>query len=87
MKGKWKIEVSKRSTEDSWHFFRLLNMETDFLQKDEKDWSLDEEYLKRKKRANMITVVNDCPERGTKSLATDFNHLLPFKRTLKAICK
>ena len=65
-------------TKDFWYFFRLLNIETDFLQNDVKDWSLDIEYLKRKKRANMITVVNDCSERGIKSSATDFQSSATF---------
>ena len=34
---------------DSWNFFRLLNIVTYFLLKNEKDWLLDEEYLKPKK--------------------------------------
>ena len=42
------------------------------MQKNMQDWSLDEKYLKQKKPANMITIVNDCSERGIKSLATDF---------------
>ena len=37
------------SAEDSRYFFRLLNIEVDFLQKDVKDCSLDEEYLQGKK--------------------------------------
>ena len=52
---------------------------TDFLHKDLKDHkSLDKEYLKQKKRANMITVVNDSSERGVQSLATDFQPSVTF---------
>ena len=52
-------------------FLWLLNMETDFMQKNMQDWSLDEEYLEQKMPANMIIIVNDCSEREIKSLATD----------------
>lgn len=57
--------------EDSWYYFKLLSIETEFKKKDVEDWPHDEQYLSGKNKSKMLTVVNDCAERGVK-LAADF---------------
>ena len=76
--------------EDSWYFFTLLKIETDFLKKPVEEWSDDPQFIAGKTNAKIITVVNDCSERGIK-LATDFcssaNAQNNFKNTLQLIEK
>lgn len=57
--------------EDSWYFFKLLKIETDFLRKAVAEWPEDRQYIAGIKTSKMITVINDCSERGVK-LDTDF---------------
>ena len=57
--------------EDSWYFFTLLKIETDFLKKPVEEWSEDPQFIAGKTNAKIITVVNNCSEQGIK-LATDF---------------
>ena len=57
--------------EDSWYFFTLLKIETDFLKKPVEEWSEDPQFIAGKTNPKIITVVNDCSEQGIK-LATDF---------------
>ena len=60
-------------TEYLWYFWGVTEHRDRFFTKRcKKLFSLDEKYFKQNKRANMITVVNDCSERGMISLATDF---------------
>ena len=58
-------------TDDSWHFFMLLKIETDFLKKPVEKWSEDPQFIAGKTNAKITAVVNDCSEREIK-LATDF---------------
>ena len=69
--------------EDSWYFFQLMEIETGFLLKDVEEWSHDEQYLAAKKQASMITVVNDCAERGIK-LATDLQTSAQFQKNFES---
>ena len=76
--------------EDSWYFFMLLKIETDFLKKPVEEQSEDSQFIAGKTNAKIITVVNDCSERGIK-LATDFhssaNAQNNFENTLQLVEK
>ena len=76
--------------EDSWYFFTLLKIKADFLKKPVEEWSQDPQFIAGKANANIITVVNDCSERGIK-LATDFrssaNAQNNFENTLQLVEK
>ena len=71
--------------EDTWYFFTLLKIETDFLKKPVEEWSEDPQFITK-----IITVVNDCSERGI-NLATDFhssaNAQNNFENTLQLVEK
>ena len=56
---------------DSWSFFKIMKIKTDFLWKFLTDWESDDGYKKAKLIVNSISVVNDAAERGVK-LGYDF---------------
>ena len=57
---------------DSWTFFSLLGISTNFLKLDPKDWSDSIEYQEGKARVEELVVVNDACERAL-GLITEFN--------------
>ena len=59
-------------TPDSWTFFSLLGISTNFLKLDPKDWSDSIEYQEGKARVEELVVVNDTCERAL-GLITEFN--------------
>ena len=56
---------------DSWSFFKIMKIKTDFLCKSLTDWESDDGYKKANLIVNSISVVNDAAERGVK-LGYDF---------------
>jgi hypothetical protein len=56
---------------DSWSFFKIMKIKSDFLCKSLTDWESDDGYKKAKLIVNSISVVNDAAERGVK-LGYDF---------------
>ena len=76
--------------EHSWYFFTLLKIEIDFSKKPVEEWSKDSQFIVGKTNAKIITVANDCSERGIK-LATDFrssaNAQNNFENTLQLVEK
>ena len=55
---------------DSWTFFSLLGISTNFLKLDPKDWSDSIEYQEGKARVEELVVVNDACERAFHSTKT-----------------
>ena len=56
---------------DSWGFFRILRLDTAFLDKSVESWKEDDTYLRAKEVVTNLSVVNDSAERGVK-LCHDF---------------
>ena len=56
---------------DSWSFFKIMKIKTDFLCKSLTDWESDDGYKKANHCVNSISVVNNAAERGVK-LGYDF---------------
>ena len=59
----------------SYKFFKILNIDPGWLQKDPKDWEADEHYQSAKDFVTTVKVTNDVAERGVK-MATDYATLL-----------
>lgn len=58
-------------TYDSWFIFRLVGLNSDFLDKEVTEWIKLPSYLSSKVNIGAINVINDCAERGVK-LSSDF---------------
>lgn len=56
---------------DSWFIFRLMDLESDFLNSPVKSWLSNESYVKSRNSVLKLNVVNDFAERSVK-LSTDF---------------
>jgi hypothetical protein len=57
--------------QDSWLTFDVLNLQTDFLREQVKDWKNCDSFQVSQQVVNNLRVVNDTAERGVK-LASDF---------------
>ena len=51
---------------DSWGFFRILRLDTAFLDKSVESWKDDDTYVRAKEVVDNLAVVNDSAERGVK---------------------
>jgi len=74
------VEVSKLTLDQftnpsSKRFFRILKIESSFLQQDPTDWPANPEYQHARHIAANLRVVNDAAERAVK-LMSDFNSIL-----------
>ena len=57
--------------EDCWRFFRIMKMDSSFLDSPVSSWHLSAEYMDAVKVVNNMCVVNNAAERGVK-LCSDF---------------
>lgn len=69
-----KKNLSDFVSSKSLRFFELLNIPTDFLQKDVKEWEEDDSYMSGKAVVRSLRVVNDVAERGV-ALMEEYNKL------------
>lgn len=69
-----KKDLSDFVSSNSLRFFKLLNIPTDFLQKDVKEWKEDDSYKRGKTVVSSLRVVNDVAERGV-ALMEEYNKL------------
>ena len=65
------LALSTFAGKDSWGFFRILRLDTAFLDKSVESWKDDDTYLRAKEVVDSLAVVNDSAERGVK-LCHDF---------------
>ena len=76
--------ISDFAGEDSWSFFKILKLDTEFLGKPIEDWEDDQGYVAGKEVVQSLSVVNDGAERGVK-LANDFIHTAHKETNLQNI--
>ena len=57
---------------DSWAFFKILNINSSFLKQSAKTWKSNQAYKNVKLTIDSIRVVNEAAKRGVK-LAQNFN--------------
>ena len=65
------LALSTFAGKDSLGFFRILRLDTAFLDKSVESWKDDDTYLRAKEVVDSLAVVNDSAERGVK-LCHDF---------------
>ena len=64
--------------QDSWMFFKVMKVDTAFLERPVSSWCSDPGYLRAKEVIGTLSVVNDSAERGVK-LANDFLGTTPYE--------
>ena len=64
-------DVSAYVGEDSWSFFRILGIDSNFMKKPVEEWCGISSYVMNQEVINSLRVVNDAAERGVK-LCSDF---------------
>lgn len=71
-------------TPDSWEFFKILNLPSDWLALPPTQWSDNENYQKAMQYVKTVKVVNDPAERGIK-LASDYSKILSKDSAIRSL--